>query len=58
MLQRISHHLDAVVSLEVPDAELIRRLTGRRVCPNCSAVYHVDTMPRKSPASVMHAARR
>lgn len=47
MLQRIGHTLDAVVNLEVQDTELIRRLTGRRVCPQCSAVYHVDTMPPK-----------
>lgn len=47
MLRRINHTLDAVVNLEVPDQELIRRLTGRRVCPNCAAVYHVDTMPPK-----------
>ena len=47
MLDRIGQHLDAVVNLVVPDAELIRRLTGRRVCPNCNAVYHVDTMPPK-----------
>lgn len=47
MLQRIGHQLNAVVNLEVADQELIRRLTGRRVCPNCSAVYHVDTMPPK-----------
>lgn len=47
MLERIGHKLDAVINLEVPDNELIRRLTGRRVCPNCAAVYHVDTMPPK-----------
>ena len=47
MLTRIGHQLDAVVNLEVGDAELIRRLTGRRVCPNCGAVYHVDTMKPK-----------
>ena len=47
MMQRIDHTLDAVVDLTVPDRELIRRLTGRRVCPNCSAVYHVDTLPPK-----------
>jgi adenylate kinase len=47
MMLRIGHRLDAVVNLLVPDAELIRRLTGRRVCPNCNAVYHVDTMKSK-----------
>ena len=47
MLTRIGHQLDCVVNLEVQDTELIRRLTGRRVCPSCGAVYHVDTMPPK-----------
>ena len=47
MLERIHQHIDAVVDLEVPKTELIRRLTGRRVCPNCSAVYHIDTMQPK-----------
>ncbi|MHB9133424.1 MAG: adenylate kinase [Armatimonadota bacterium] len=44
MLQRIGQQIDAVVNMEVPHQELIRRLTGRRVCPNCNAVYHIDTM--------------
>jgi adenylate kinase len=48
MLGRIGHALDAVINLDVDRAELIRRLSGRRVCPNCSAVYHVDTMPPKA----------
>lgn len=48
MLKRIGDTLDAVVNLEVADEELIRRLTGRRVCPNCSAVYHIDTMKPKA----------
>ena len=47
MLERIRHQLDAVVNLVVPDAELIRRLTGRRVCPNCNAVYHIESMRPK-----------
>ena len=48
MLQRIGHKLDAVVNIQVPDPELIRRLTGRRVCPSCGAVFHVDTMKPKA----------
>jgi len=48
MMGRIGHALDVVVDLAVADTELIRRLSGRRVCPNCSAVYHVDTMPPKA----------
>jgi len=37
--------VDAVIDLEVPEQELIRRLSGRRVCPQCRAIYQVDTMP-------------
>src|SRR5262249_25689667 len=33
--------LDHVVSLEVPREELVRRLSGRRTCAQCGAMYHV-----------------
>ncbi len=33
--------LDGVISLSVPEPEIIDRLTGRRVCPACGALYHV-----------------
>ncbi len=36
--------LDAVVDIDVPDASIIRRLSGRRCCPACGAVCHVDTL--------------
>lgn len=39
--------LDAVVNLEVPRADLMERLTGRRVCTGCGAIYHVRfSLPR------------
>jgi adenylate kinase len=34
--------LDVVASLSVPEEELVRRLTGRRVCAECGANYHVE----------------
>lgn len=34
--------LDAVIRLAVSDEELVDRLTGRRVCPECGANYHVE----------------
>ncbi len=37
--------LDVVVSLSVPEEELVRRLTGRRVCSECGTNYHVDFDP-------------
>ncbi|WP_255149013.1 adenylate kinase [Halorarius halobius] len=34
--------LDAVLVFDVSEAELVDRLTGRRVCPECGANYHVE----------------
>jgi adenylate kinase len=45
LLARRGERLDRAVALVVPDDLLIRRLTGRRVCPACQATYHVDFNP-------------
>src|SRR5690606_6187896 len=37
--------LSAAVVLEVPDAVVLRRLSGRRQCSGCGAVYHVEFDP-------------
>ena len=42
-LDEIAKPLEAVVNLRVDDEELVRRLSGRRVCPACGEPYHVDT---------------
>ncbi|MBI2842778.1 MAG: adenylate kinase [Armatimonadetes bacterium] len=42
--------LDAVVSLRVPEEELVRRLSGRRVCVGCGAPSHIDAMPNNEDA--------
>ncbi len=44
-LQQLGQRLDAVIYLQVPEPELLRRLSGRRICPNCNDIYHLDTMP-------------
>lgn len=37
--------VDLALNLDVPDEELVSRLTKRRSCPNCNAVYHLETKP-------------
>lgn len=37
----------AVINIEADDELLMKRLTGRRVCRNCAAVYHVENKPSK-----------
>ena len=41
--------LDAVLNLELPDDKLVARLSGRRVCPKCKAVFHVATQKPRKP---------
>lgn len=35
--------IDAVVNIDVPSERLVPRISGRRMCPDCGAAYHVDT---------------
>ena len=39
--------IDAVLSYELPLEKIVSRLSGRRTCPACKAVYHVETRPPK-----------
>jgi adenylate kinase len=39
--------LDVVVNMFLEPEELIKRSTGRRICPNCEALYHVLSSPPK-----------
>jgi len=41
--------LDAVVHFEIHEDALLHRLTGRRLCPVCGAIYHVDFRPPAVP---------
>lgn len=49
LLARRRLTLTGVLSFEVPEAELLQRLTGRRTCPGCNAMYHVTAQPPKAP---------
>ena len=43
----INRPIDTVVNLDCDNKELIRRISGRRVCKTCGAPYHIDTMKPK-----------
>lgn len=50
IFNELNIRLDYVISLEVDDDEIIKRLTNRRVCKNCGAVYNllIDKIPEDS----------
>jgi adenylate kinase len=41
--------IDKAIYIEVPNAELVKRLSGRRLCRVCQTPYHVISSPPKTP---------
>jgi len=50
-LKEMGVSLSAVLNLHVPDEKIIKRLTGRRVCPKCGKSYHLLYNPPASDNS-------
>jgi adenylate kinase len=46
-LKKARERIDAIVCLQVPDEAILGRMTGRRSCPQCGAVYHVVNLKPK-----------
>ncbi len=49
MLADLGVKLDGVLSYDLPIDQIVSRLSGRRTCGTCKAVYHVATKPPKTP---------
>jgi len=47
LLKRNGRDVSAVIYLNVPDEVVVNRLTGRRMCPACNAIYHISGKPPK-----------
>lgn len=45
MAQRHGYRISPVINLAVPREEVVKRLSGRRVCRDCGAMYHVILAP-------------
>jgi adenylate kinase len=45
LLKQLRQPLDAVLLMEVPQEELVRRIAGRRTCRNCDRVFNIYTSP-------------
>lgn len=49
LMARVGQNLDAVIEMQVDDAALVARITGRYTCGGCGAVYHDVTRPTAVP---------
>lgn len=47
ILGRLGVKLDCVLNILIDDEEIIRRLTTRRICPACGAIYNLINIPPK-----------
>jgi adenylate kinase len=48
ILVRRHETLDKVVAITVPDEEIVKRISGRRTCRSCGAMYHVVYQPPRN----------
>ena len=44
-LDDMGFDINCALSIEVADSEIVKRMSGRRVCPACGATYHVTDNP-------------
>ncbi|HDG3932683.1 TPA: adenylate kinase [Staphylococcus aureus] len=47
IMSELDRNIDAVINIEVPEEELMNRLTGRRTCESCGTTYHLVFNPPK-----------
>ena len=47
-LKELNKQIDAVVLIDVPEEEIVNRISSRRVCPNCGKVYNLITLKPKN----------
>jgi adenylate kinase len=50
LLSNLNVKLDKVLLLEVPDTEIVTRLSGRRTCRTCNRTFHIIFNPPPNPA--------
>ena len=46
-LDKAGEKIDALLNLQIDDAVVASRMTGRRSCPKCGAVYHIENLKPK-----------
>jgi len=49
LLKELGHKLDGVLYFKVGEPELVRRLTGRRLCRQCQTAFHLISAPPRRP---------
>lgn len=46
-LNKLGDKIDFAIDVDVPDENIVRRMSGRRACLSCGATYHIEHIPPK-----------
>ena len=46
-LTKLGDHIDYALNVDVPDENIVKRMSGRRACLTCGATYHIEHVPPK-----------
>lgn len=47
-LSKLGESIDYAINVDVPDENIVRRMSGRRACLSCGATYHIEHIPPKT----------
>ena len=47
-MANIGDKIDFAIDVDVPDENIVRRMSGRRACLSCGATYHIEHVPPKA----------
>ena len=53
-LEKIGQHMDVAIDVDVPDENIVNRMSGRRACLDCGATYHVVSLPPQTEGKCDH----
>ena len=53
-LTKLGDKVDFAIDVDVPDENIVRRMSGRRACLNCGATYHIEHVPPKKEGICDH----
>ena len=46
-LTKLGDAIDYAINVDVPDENIVKRMSGRRACVTCGATYHIEHIPPK-----------
>ena len=46
-LDKIGEKVDFAIDVDVPDENIVKRMSGRRACVSCGGTYHIEHVPPK-----------